>query len=197
MCSPSAKAFHFSIFGGLEQANFLAYERGGEQAPGFSSRPRWKLLGGAALELGLAPGVGIEIGGTYLEREVEYSYESDEGLLTTHLFSQWVQIPLLLRVWVLELVTLGAGVYYAYPSGNAKVVDDGGTTLSVPPADANLGNQDIGLMAAFGFHVPIAFLLKVFTEFRMDQSIVNVGEKGVYSKFKDTQFLLGLRIGRI
>ena len=166
---PAHAGVRFSLFGDLDSST---YSTGGVQTSGEAG-----LGGGLGLEIPLNSFSGLEIDGVYLNRKNQIQ-------------ASYVQIPVLYRLWLGSIVTLGAGAYYSQGIGS---VTANGTTESF--SDAGYTQNDAGLMGVAGFNIPISFFY-LMIEGRYDFGIYDVSAiQGVTATFNDFQVLVGIRMG--
>lgn len=166
---PAQAGVRFSLFGDLDSSSYSTGGSSSAGEPGFG--------GGLGLEIPLGAMTGLELGGVLLNRRNQID-------------ASWVQIPVLYRLWLGEVLTLGVGGYYARGIGSATA---GGVSESF--ASAGYTVDDFGLMGAVGLNIPLpSFSLMV--EGRYGFGVYNVSAiQGTSATFNDFEILAGIRFG--
>lgn len=159
----------FSVFGDLGHSIYSSEGVTTQGEPGTGA--------GLGVEFPMGPSSGLEIDAIYLKRKnlIQASY---------------LQVPIVYRLWLGKMFTIGAGAYYA--QGMGSVTANGGTeTFSA----AGYTSNDIGLTGAAGFNIPLSSF-NLLVEGRYDLGVYNVSAiQGVTATFNDFQLLVGIRLG--
>lgn len=157
----------------------------------FNGKPAFG--GGALLELGFIPGLGLETGALWLPRKYEvlnagYTYTTEQNM---------VQVPLMLRARLANVFSLGIGGYYATYTGNIEYQRD--RLGSVPVVDT-YGNQalssdDYGVIASVAFYSSLTPLARFMLDARYVIGVKDNDNLFYEKKFRDIQILMGLQFG--
>jgi hypothetical protein len=175
-----AGGMHISIFG---DGTFSAPHQTGFTTPD----TKLGYGGGAQIEFGLGPMVGLEIGAVYLGRKFQVS---GSAVQTT---TNYAQIPVQLRYWVGRYFSLGAGGYFAQAIGDVKFSD--GSSASY--ASLNEKTSDYGLIGSVGLNAPLSPTASLFAEGRFAYGLddQNTPAQANPARWQDIQVLVGLRFG--
>lgn len=149
---------------------------------GTSSAPatyggKFNLGFGAFVRGDMIPGLDLEIGATVLKR----TYDTNPGTFDF----QTLEIPVMLRVTAIPVLTLGGGIYGAFKLGS--ITNNGGT----PPA---LKGFDFGLCLAGGVEFPLG-PAGLFAELRYLFGLANLDDGGGTFQTRNVQGIAGVRIG--
>lgn len=177
-----------------------------------------KAGGGLLMRAGLEQNVALEFGVLYLPREMTSNFSlsgaaSGNGAYTTQWDFNYIQVPVLIRIHLLPMVSLGVGAYYAHAIGQIKETNTapgGGTiTGSSNPnfysyGDKSVPTDDYGLEAALGAQLPLTSSVKFYADFRYLWGLQNIalpastalltsgGLQADTNHWRDIQFLAGL-----
>jgi hypothetical protein len=168
--SPSASAAKLSLLG-LAQASRprAATEPSGD----FAAQTAWG--GGALLELGLVPSVGLEFGALYAPR----AYTSTLLGTTTH--QPMIQFPLVAKAYLAQLLSIGVGGYVS-------------TLPDEAPTAAAEKHTDYGFVTSLGLYFPLSSLTHIMLDGRytMGLDAANAGpDTGL--RYSDVQVLAGFQ----
>lgn len=187
--SSNAHALRFSLVGAGNYSE--------PKVAGIKYNPILDFGGGALLEVGLVPFVGLEFGALYLPRK--YSYTTVIPIDTDITVTQkMTQFPVLLRAYLGELLSIGVGGYYAKYTGNIKVdYRVGPYTSSYTSAygTQNMTTEDYGFVGSLAFYIPFTPLTRFLLDARYTVSAKDNNPSGAELKFNDIQGLVGLQIG--
>lgn len=188
LLSAPAQAFDLSVLGGL---NFYNPSETGAIAIDTSSKAG--LTYGAYLGWMNTPGTTLEIGLLKVKRK--YGFKSG----TTDLSSSGsaIEIPLMLRLTMIPMLSFGGGVYYAHVSQTETI--DGrilGVAVNTKRENSDFRQDDFGLRLSARFEMPLAPLVKLLLEGNYvhglrDLTVSNTTER----KNRELQLLTGVQLG--
>lgn len=74
---------------------------------------------------------------------------------TTSYGLNYLQVPVVARYWIIPMVNVGVGGYYALGMGDLTATPTGGTSVSVPLATAGINSGDFGAIFSVGGKMPV------------------------------------------
>ncbi len=151
-----------------------------------SNKSKMGLGGGVLFDSMFSSAAGLEFGGLYITRKIEtttsFTALGVNSSTTSTDNTHFLQIPVLLRVYLNQALSIGAGGYIA--EGLSGV-------------DSDLKKSDYGLVASLGIHVPLGSSSAFLIDGRYNYGLKNVDNSsyGMTQKYRDVQFLAGLTFG--
>ncbi|MBI2811906.1 MAG: hypothetical protein HYX67_13910 [Candidatus Melainabacteria bacterium] len=140
---------------------------------------------GLLFEFTMSRKVKFETGGIYIGRGFVDSSGSGVVTFTT------LQFPLLIRVYVLPGIFVGAGAYFSYGLGSVSV---GGT--SVAYNQLSYGTNDYGPTACLGLKFGLSKLAGIIVQVRGLYGMANISQApGVTTSLYDLQGFVGIKFG--
>jgi hypothetical protein len=127
---------------------------------------------GSAIEFPVGRTVGIEVGLLYLKRRLTQEF-SNAGIVYAD--TNYLYIPVLMRLHFGKVLSLVAGAYIANGFGNVKMINASGSVVEGTFGDAQIVKPDLGITAGLGINIPIRPFLQLIMEGRYSHGIVNVG----------------------
>lgn len=141
--------------------------------------------GGALLEFGMLPAVGLEFGALYLPRKFEYTVGA--STLATSEFNT-VQFPVILRATLGGILSLGVGGYYAYYPDAPDVRDSTNARLTHD-------NSDYGVATSVALYMPFSPISRFMIDGRYNIGVKDNLPGSRELKYNDLQVLVGLQFG--
>lgn len=189
LSSAPAWAVKFSLVGG---ANLTTPEE--SPAPASYSAEA-EFGGGALLEFGLVPSVGIEFGGLYLPRKFNKAYPTGitEGTTLT-----MYQFPVVLKAYLADVLSLGIGGYYSKYKNDIRYETKtlGGTVSSRGTLTAaNHTENDYGLVTSLGIYIPFGTMARFMVDGRYNIGVKDNSTTTSELKYNEMQVLVGLQFG--
>ena len=166
-----------------------------ETTPSSDFNPKPAFGGGALLEFGIIPAIGIETGAIWVPRKYEvnnfgYGWTAEQTM---------VQVPLVLRARIGNVLSLGVGGYYAKYTGDIEYQNTriaAVRPVQIPYGAAALSDDDYGVVTSLAFYSSFGPLARLVFDARY---IIGMKDNDLFpgyeKKFKDVQLLLGLQIG--
>jgi hypothetical protein len=185
LISPSAYALKLSVVGAGNYTN-------AESQAAYNYSAKTALGGGGMLELGIIPGVGLEIGAIFVPRQYEItsngsSYTTKQNLL---------QVPVMLRANLMNVVSLGVGGYVGRYMGTPEyTVNTGAAPSQISYGPGGLTRTDYGTIASLAFYSSLTPLARFVLDARYVISAKNSDSSANGRKFRDVQLLVGLQMG--
>ena len=172
----------------------------------FSSASKQSYGLGMLLGMSVGPVIELESGLLLINRKYQLTTAANGKNQTDSYAQKAVQLPLLLRLHLGNLLSVGAGGYVAVGTGSVVDNNDGGftgqpKTTTGTYATQSIKNKDFGVMASAAINLPIAPMVSILFDARyiLDLSDVNASPTSssppVSHKYQDAQFLLGLQFG--
>jgi hypothetical protein len=131
---------------------------------------------------------GIELGVMYFSR----GFNATTDDFTTYAFTaNFLQFPLLLKLWLTKRVSFGLGGYYAIPVGELKYTFTEGTFYSpytVP--------YDYGVAGQVRYTVKSMRALHLFFDLRYNYGLANIVTTGTPVHYEDLAIYIGIRFGK-
>ncbi len=188
---PSAQAMRFSLVG---VANSSEPNEPGTE---YSGRPAYGA--GLLLEFRLMPAIGFEVGALYMPRKYDYNTAVPTSTKTT-LSGKMYEFPVLLRMHLARLFSLGVGGYYAKAagqiSGETQTEGAGTTTQAFTYAARNQTETDYGALVSLALYMRMAPLTYFTVDGRYAMGMKNTSTiAGSERKYNDMQLLAGLQFG--
>ena len=184
--------------------NLLSNHMTPTPAAGFtiaSSKGKFSFGGGASIVFG-GPSFGVEVGGNYLTSEGTVTFG---GLASgdASIKYSYVQIPLLLRMNLGRVLSVGVGGYYNKHIGKISATDATGTYELEYGAPATGGGgvpmkgSSYGLLGSLGFDIPIGASAGLIIDGRYAYGLAEVAVDTTQYSWKpsDIQAFVGLRFG--
>lgn len=171
-----------TLVGGVNQSKRVDTDLTGATTEGSAQS---EINYGALVEMPLAPFVGFETGGIYMTRKFDLAGKTWKY--------PYLQIPMLVKFNALPWITLGAGPYLAFGMGTPT---DGVNNYEYGTGD--LRSMDFGLEGAAGLQFGLVPGAKFILEGRYLMGLQNIDstpEGASSQKWRDLQFLAGVRIG--
>ncbi|RZA03738.1 MAG: hypothetical protein EOP11_15915 [Proteobacteria bacterium] len=128
------------------------------------------LGGGILLENRSSPNFGIEVGALYHARKFD-------TLLGAYTLNS-VHVPLLLRFYLSNYISLGLGGFFEYGVGDAY-------------AGNNVNKTNYGALGSLGIYIPVGATTKFVIDGRYGYGLKTIGGSDI--KTRDIQILAGLR----
>ncbi|RZA03489.1 MAG: hypothetical protein EOP11_16050 [Proteobacteria bacterium] len=128
--------------------------------------------GGLLLESRSSPNFGVEVGGLYHARKFS------AGNYTTNA----IQVPLLLRFYLSNYISLGLGGFFEYGVGDAYNGSD-------------VNKTNYGAMGSLGIYIPVGATTKFVIDGRYGYGLKDISDGPFDIKTRDIQILAGLRFG--
>jgi hypothetical protein len=147
-------------------------------------------LGGLSYTASLVPMIGLEIDGLYVTRKADLVLT---GLVNqTQTFSQNViEIPVLLRLHLMPLISVGVGPYFALGMGNVTV---NGTSESY--SAAGVQTSDFGGVASVQLGLPLGLVkLSLDARYVLGMKEQSTDTSTNSEKNREIQILAGLKFG--
>lgn len=150
--------------------------------------------GGALLEFGLVPSVGLEFGGLYLKR----NYDKANGFSKINTKLTMWQFPVVLKAYLADVLSLGIGGYYS------KYKDDvhletrtaAGTAFSRSSLSTELQeDSDYGLVTSLGIYIPFGTSARFMVDGRYNIGVKDNSTSSTELKYNDMQVLVGFQFG--
>jgi hypothetical protein len=196
--APSAWAMEFAFQGGVGLFSQNPLPSSTTTLMSSSGRPAFGFGGTVAFSL-IPYGLDLETGLLWMPRK--YSVLSSSALemsaMTTGAF-QSLQLPVILRVTALPVVSFGIGGYFAHAIGDLLVSDYLGNLSTSGFESQKLRPFDFGVLASVRGGMPVAPLVTAFAEFRYLQGLSEQSEggPGVRSiKYREAQVFTGASFG--
>ena len=136
---------------------------------------------GAFVRGDMIPGLDLEIGATLLKR----TYNLND--LATFDY-QTLELPIMLRVTAIPILTVGGGIYGAFKLGSQT------TDPAVAAVAPTVKGFDFGLVGALGVEFPFG-PAGVFAELRYLFGLTNMDDGGGSFQTRNMQGIAGVRIG--
>jgi len=187
----SAQAARFSLVG---VANSSEPNEPGTE---YSGRPGYGA--GLLVEFRIMPAIGFEMGALYMPRKYEYNTAVPTSTKTT-LSGKMYEFPVLLRMHLGRLFSLGVGGYYAKAagqiSGETQTEGAGTTTQVYTYAARNQTETDYGALVSLALYMRMAPLTYFTVDGRYAMGMKNTSTiAGSERKYNDMQLLAGLQFG--
>ncbi len=161
----------------------------------FSYTPNTEYGGGALLEFGIVPFVGLELGALYLPRSFQYTPLYYTNITVT---LKTIQYPVLLRAYLFDMLSIGAGGYYAkyisgvkYETSTPAGIQNTSNTLAL----SNLEESDYGLVGSVAIYIPFSKLSRLMLDGRYTVGLKDNSLATNEIKYNDIQVLAGLQVG--
>lgn len=163
----------------------------------YSGRPGYGA--GLLLEFRLMPAIGIEFGALSLQRKYEYNTVVPTSTKTT-VTAKMYEFPVLLRMHLGRLFSLGVGGYYAKAAGElgTETRTEGGAASSqtVSYASRNQTTSDFGALVSMALYFRLAAITHLTIDGRYAMGLKNNSTvAGSERKYNDMQLLAGLQFG--
>lgn len=143
-------------------------------------------------EIVLAPGFGLEADLLYLGRKFSQNSADIFGTTVSSTFSSgYIHIPVLVRYRPIDMINIGAGLYYSrvVSAWNVSAAGQSDTTT-------DFGKNDCGLVLGLGTMLPVSDTLSIVADLRYARSLKDTARSsGDALKFSDFQILAGVRFG--
>jgi hypothetical protein len=154
---------------------------------------------GLLMEFRLMPAIGIEFGALFMPRKFAYNTVVPTNTKTT-VSAKVYEFPVLLRMHLGRLFSLGVGGYFARAAGemNTETKTDGGaaSTQTVSYASRSQTDTDFGALASLALYIRLAALTHLAVDARYTMGMKNNSTAaGGDRKFNDMQLLAGLQFG--
>jgi len=177
LMASSAGAAELSLVGAGTFSN-QALSAGGD-----SLSAKFGAGGGALLDAFFTPMTSLEIGGLYVNKKF------DDTTSQFALSYNYLQVPVLFRVWFTRMFSVGAGGFWEHGMGTPTATPDaGGTALNTGFARAN----DAGLEGSVGFRFRLGPGVKLLVDGRYLRGLTNLAGGGATEYWSDIQALAGL-----
>lgn len=141
--------------------------------------------GGAMLEFGFLPAIGLEFGALYLPRKFEYSVGATPQTSEFNVY----QFPVLLRATLGGILSLGVGGYYAHYPDAPQVRDSLGNMLDHE-------TSDYGVATSVAIYMPFSPISRFMIDGRYNIGVKDNLRSPREMKYNDLQILVGLQFGR-
>jgi hypothetical protein len=184
--------FLWGFFGSIRDCHAIALTLlGGYALPGATFIPAaggapapFGLTFAALVDFQLIPSIHLETGGVYGPRGFTQS-----GVVTTF---TTVQIPLVVRLYVVPSISFGLGGYFSHGIGTYTV-----GTLPVAYGFTTYGADDSGAIVSASLKVKLISIFGLVVDARYLYGLQNVNKSpGQSTVLGDFQFFGGLRIGK-
>jgi hypothetical protein len=183
----AARAFDLGFVGGLNSA----YQGVAERNWGANSSAKATFAFGTLLNFSLLPLFSLETGVIYSTHKTGTSLGFDE--------TKNLVIPIVGRLWLLPILSIGAGPYYSLGLGNYRTVstpETAATTQANPEYSAvGYSKGDYGFLLSANLSFPIAPGLNVLGDIRHYVGLKdrNVRDIGAAEHVHFTQMLAGIQ----
>lgn len=188
---PAMASPKFSFFGGVDQVSIRKTNITGAYTG------KLGMAGGLGVEFMLGSKVGLELDAIYVQRKWDLTASG----ITVTTAASYVEVPLLLRFWLGQVFSLGAGGYYAQGIGKLKLTSSL-SSLTLPDASFTsygLKSKDYGAVGVAGFNFKLgssaAFLLEGRYVYGLSEGLQPGPAASASWKFSDIQGFAGLRFG--
>lgn len=142
--------------------------------------------GGAVVEFNISRKLKIETGGIYMVRGFVESTSP-----STTIGFKTLQFPLMLRVYLLPGISVGAGAYFSYALGSISSNSDG-----IPYNQLSYATNDYGATASFGLRFGLAKSAGLIVQVRGLYGFPNIAQApGVTTTLYDIQTFAGIKFG--
>ena len=195
-----ASATTFKVMGA---GNLLSNHLEPTPAAGFtitSAKGKFAFGGGASMVFG-GPAFGVEVGGSYLTSEGTVTLAGGSSGDASIKYS-YLQIPLLMRLNLGRVISVGVGGYYNKHLGKVTTTDVNGTTeSSFDTASTGTGvamkGSSYGLLGSLGFDIPLGASTGLVIDGRYAYGLAEVSMDTAQYAWKpvDIQAYVGLRFG--
>lgn len=150
--------------------------------------------GGALFGFKLNPFLTLEAGGLFAPRKSSIDFSIlDASLPSATKSYNAIQIPALLRVTAIPLLSFGAGMYYSVGMGSVTSEVTGSAPSTQTFAEARLKSSDYGLVGSVAFRLPLAPMFGFVVDGRFNYGLANLAtDAGVSLKAREAQVLAGL-----
>lgn len=147
--------------------------------------------GGVLIDHPLGEGAAFEFGALYLTRKFD---DTTVGETATE---NMIQIPVLLRLHLVPMISIGAGGYWETGMGNVTDVGDGtGATVSGSYNSVGAKQSDLGLVGSLRLHFPMGPGVHFLVDGRYTYGLTNISNlAGGNVTYKDYQVLAGFSFG--
>ncbi len=153
------------------------------------------LMGGLFFQAGLMPGFTWEINALLQGREVKGSV----GVNETFTRASYWSFPLIARFWLGDFLSVGAGPYFNFISGDVEIEtkNPGGTTITSASASAQgLRGSDFGLLGSAQLKLGLAPALSALVDVRYVLGLTDFDSSDVSTQhWRDVQILAGISLG--
>lgn len=181
----SAHALKLSIVGAGNYAN-----ADNQSAADYSAKASFGA--GGLLEFRLLPAIGLEVGALYVPRQYELGTNSSTYTTKQNL----LQVPVMLRANLMNVLSLGVGGYYGKYLGSPTYTAASGTApLAGQYGSGGLASSDYGTIASLAVYTSLTPLTRLLFDARYVISAKAFDEAAPDRKFRDVQLLVGLQMG--
>lgn len=167
-----------------------------------TTKPKLGFGGGLLFDTMMASRLGLELGVLYGARKTESitSYTALGVNTSTDSISEarFVQLPLLARLWLHPMLSVGAGGYYAQGVGQVSNKNQStGATTKESFQDAGLKKTDYGILGSVQLRLRLSMAATLLLDGRYTQGLANVSatSDGTVKKFHEVQGLVGFAFG--
>lgn len=147
---------------------------------------------GVTGEIVVALGFVLEADLLYLGRKFSQNSADIFGTTVSSTFSSgYIHIPVMLRYRPIDMINIGAGLYYnrVVSAWNVSAAGHSDTTT-------DFGKNDFGLVLGLGTMLPVSDTLSIVADLRYARSLSDTARSsGDALKFSDFQILAGVRFG--
>ncbi len=192
------QAVDLSVLGGASFGNAVVTPAPPYPANiGFATSGGLAFGGGALLGIELVPTLlDLEVGAIYLPRRSTL-VASGSALTSTISADELMptfQVPILLRVGILGMISVGGGVYYWWGTGQVTQTT-GGTTVPHTWTDAGYASHDYGFAASVAMVMPIAPMFSLRVDGRFLFGMTNISNTaGITYETRDIELLAGIQL---
>ena len=186
LSAPNAHALRISLVGAANHTT-------PEIKPSWDFTPGVGFGGGALVEFGMLPVFGIETGVLLVPRKYEVN-----SFYRWQVTQDMIQVPLVLRAHLGNILSVGFGGYYAKYRGDVEYRYARNT--NAPPISGShysqgLTDDDYGWLASLAIYAPIAPMTRLVVDGRYVQGVKD-NDLTLYEKtFRDAQILFGIQFG--
>jgi hypothetical protein len=197
LSAESASATTFKVLGAMDLIS--SSPTGGSGFTINSTTGKMMFGGGVAAVFG-GPAFGLEVGANYLTRSATINYTDSGG--TGEFTAKWssLQIPVLFRLNLGHVLSVGLGGYYSKALGTLSL-SSGGVTQSLAFDDSTtnfpMKGSEYGGLASVAVDLPLGASTGLVIDGRYSLALSEVSENttGYTWKPKDIQAFVGLRFG--
>jgi hypothetical protein len=143
--------------------------------------------GGILFDHGLAPWTSLEIGALYVGRKAD---DTTTGIVAS---SHAIQVPVLIRWWMVPMFSIAGGGYYARGIGNIDNTDGSGASSTVSYADDGYKMNDYGLTGSVALRLPLSTSMRLYVDGRYNYGLANISSVSDTVKNRDIQVLVGFQ----
>ena len=160
----------------LEISSFTQLHGSSDSSDSRSTNMGFGPGGALSADYRFSPLVSAEFGAGYVSESVQDPFI---GATTITLTTNWIQVPLLFKLWPTDFFAIGLGGYLGFGVGDVSgevSANDGSGSLSGSTSHETVGMKtlDYGLLADMGFHIPVTQTLRLSIQGRYEYGLANL-----------------------